>query len=223
MENKTHILVVDDDNRIRSLLKEYLNENNFIVSTSEDAENAKTKLSNFKYDLIILDVMMPGMDGIETCEKMRKIPTLTNALIIFLTARNEDFSQIAGLEAGADDYISKPIKPKVFLSRVKAILRRSNIKDEVQIYGDVKINFETKELEYKGSKHSLTKKEYGLLTLLASRPGKVFGRDEILQAVWGGDVVVGNRTIDVHIKKLREKTSSEHIKTVKGFGYKFTF
>ena len=217
------ILIVDDEKDILEFLGYNLRNQGYVVFEADNGKDAMSLAQETCPDLIILDVMMPGMDGIETCEKMRKIPALTNALIIFLTARNEDFSQIAGLEAGADDYISKPIKPKVFLSRVKAILRRSNIKDEVQIYGDLKISFETKELEYKGSKHSLTKKEYGLLTLLASRPGKVFGRDEILQAVWGGDVVVGNRTIDVHIKKLREKTSSEHIKTVKGFGYKFTF
>ena len=167
--------------------------------------------------------MMPGIDGIETCQSMREMPKLKDTLIIFLTARNEDFSQIAGLDAGADDYVSKPIKPKVFLSRIKAIFRRNQTQSNLESYGDVEINYDTKQLKFKGKEQSLTKKEYDLLLLLCSKPGKVFNREEILQSVWGGDVVVGNRTIDVHIKRLREKTSSDYIKTVKGFGYKFIF
>ena len=217
------ILIVDDEKDILEFLGYNLRAEGYEVFESNNGEDAISLAQEISPGLIILDVMMPGIDGIETCERMRSIPNLKNSLIVFLTARNEDFSQIAGLEAGADDYISKPIKPKVFLSRIKAILRRKGKQEEQQAFGDVVIDFETKQLVFKGEVQNLTKKEYGLLTLLTSRPGKVFGRDEILQKVWGDDVVVGNRTIDVHIKRLREKTSSEHIKTVKGFGYKFTF
>lgn len=217
------ILIVDDEKDILEFLGYNLRAEGYEVFESKNGEDAISLAQEISPGLIILDVMMPGIDGIETCERMRSIPNLKNSLIVFLTARNEDFSQIAGLEAGADDYISKPIKPKVFLSRIKAILRRRGKQEEQQAFGDVVIDFETKQLVFKGEVQNLTKKEYDLLTLLTSRPGKVFGRDEILQKVWGNDVVVGNRTIDVHIKRLREKTSSEHIKTVKGFGYKFTF
>lgn len=217
------ILIVDDEKDILEFLGYNLRAEGYEVFESNNGEDAISLAQEISPALIILDVMMPGIDGIETCQRMRSISSLKNSLITFLTARSEDFSQIAGLEAGADDYISKPIKPKVFLSRVKAILRRKGKKEEQQVFGDVVINFETKQLVFKGEIQNLTKKEYGLLKLLISRPGKVFDREEILQKVWGDDVVVGNRTIDVHIKRLREKTSSEHIKTVKGFGYKFTF
>jgi len=217
------ILIVDDEKDILEFLGYNLRAEGYEVFESNNGEDAISLAQEILPALIILDVMMPGIDGIETCQRMRSISSLKNSLITFLTARSEDFSQIAGLEAGADDYISKPIKPKVFLSRVKAILRRKGKKEEQQVFGDVVINFETKQLVFKGEIQNLTKKEYGLLKLLISRPGKVFDREEILQKVWGDDVVVGNRTIDVHIKRLREKTSSEHIKTVKGFGYKFTF
>jgi len=217
------ILIVDDEKDILEFLGYNLRAEGYEVFESNNGEDAISLAQEISPALIILDVMMPGIDGIETCQRMRSIPSLKSSLITFLTARSEDFSQIAGLEAGADDYISKPIKPKVFLSRVKAILRRKGKQEEQQVFGDVAINFETKQLVFKGKIQNLTKKEYGLLKLLISRPGKVFDREEILQKVWGDDVVVGNRTIDVHIKRLREKTSSEHIKTVKGFGYKFTF
>ena len=217
------ILIVDDEKDILEFLGYNLRAEGYEVFESNNGEDAISLAQEILHALIILDVMMPGIDGIETCQRMRSISSLKNSLITFLTARSEDFSQIAGLEAGADDYISKPIKPKVFLSRVKAILRRKGKKEEQQVFGDVVINFETKQLVFKGEIQNLTKKEYGLLKLLISRPGKVFDREEILQKVWGDDVVVGNRTIDVHIKRLRGKTSSEHIKTVKGFGYKFTF
>ena len=217
------ILIVDDEKDILEFLGYNLRAEGYEVFESNNGEDAISLAQEILPALIILDVMMPGIDGIETCQRMRSIPSLKSSLITFLTARSEDFSQIAGLEAGADDYISKPIKPKVFLSRVKAILRRKSKQEEQQVFGDVVINFETKQLVFKGEIQNLTKKEYGLLKLLISKPGKVFDREEILQKVWGDDVVVGNRTIDVHIKRLREKTSSEHIKTVKGFGYKFTF
>ena len=174
--------------------------------------------------LIILDVMMPLMDGIEACEKLRKLPELNQAVITFFTARGEDYSMVAGFEAGADDYITKPIKPKVLISKVKALLRRfkEKVTEEPHLkLGDLTINRE----EYKVLKGStellLPRKEFELLALLASKPGKVFKREEILDSVWGNDVVVGGRTIDVHIRKLREKIGDKRFKTVKGVGYKF--
>ena len=217
------ILIVDDEKDILEFLGYNLRKEGHEVSEAKTGDEALQLVKNNTPDLIILDVMMPGIDGIETCQRMREMPKLKDTLIIFLTARNEDFSQIAGLDAGADDYVSKPIKPKVFLSRIKAIFRRNQTQSDLESYGDVEINYDTKQLKFKGKEQSLTKKEYDLLLLLCSKPGKVFNRDEILQYVWGGDVVVGNRTIDVHIKRLREKTSSDYIKTVKGFGYKFIF
>ena len=217
------ILIVDDEKDILEFLGYNLRKEGYDVSEAKTGDEALQLVKNNTPDLIILDVMMPGIDGIETCQRMREMPKLKDTLIIFLTARNEDFSQIAGLDAGADDYVSKPIKPKVLLSRIKAIFRRNQTQSNLESYGDVEINYDTKQLKFKGKEQSLTKKEYDLLLLLCSKPGKVFNRDEILQSVWGGDVVVGNRTIDVHIKRLREKTSSDYIKTVKGFGYKFKF
>ena len=217
------ILIVDDEKDILEFLGYNLRKEGYEVIEAKTGDEALQLVKNNTPDLIILDVMMPGIDGIETCQRMREMPKLKDTLIIFLTARNEDFSQIAGLDAGADDYVSKPIKPKVFLSRIKAIFRRNQTQSNLESYGDVEINYDTKQLKFKGKEQSLTKKEYDLLLLLCSKPGKVFNRDEILQYVWGGDVVVGNRTIDVHIKRLREKTSSDYIKTVKGFGYKYIF
>ena len=217
------ILIVDDEKDILEFLGYNLRKEGYEVSEAKTGDEALQLVKNNTPDLIILDVMMPGIDGIDTCQRMREMPKLKDTLIIFLTARNEDFSQIAGLDAGADDYVSKPIKPKVLLSRIKAIFRRNQTQRDLESYGDVEINYDTKQLKYKGKEKSLTKKEYDLLLLLCSKPGKVFNREEILQSVWGGDVVVGNRTIDVHIKRLREKTSSDYIKTVKGFGYKFIF
>ena len=219
----SRILIVDDEKDILEFLGYNLRKEGYEVFESKNGEDAILLAKKVAPELIILDVMMPGIDGIETCSRMRSLSQLKDTLIVFLTARNEDFSQIAGLDAGADDYISKPIKPKVLLSRIKAILRRNKDQKDLQSFGDVAINFATKQLIFKGEQKDLTKKEYGLLNLLCSKPGRVFTRDEILQNVWGDDVVVGNRTIDVHIKRLREKTSSDHIKTVKGFGYKFTF
>ena len=217
------ILIVDDEKDILEFLGYNLRKEGYEVIEAKTGDEALQLVKNNTPDLIILDVMMPGIDGIETCQSMREMPKLKDTLIIFLTARNEDFSQIAGLDAGADDYVSKPIKPKVLLSRIKAIFRRNQTQSDLESYGDVEINYDTKQLKFKGKEQSLTKKEYDLLLLLCSKPGKVFNREEILKSVWGGDVVVGNRTIDVHIKRLREKTSSDYIKTVKGFGYKFIF
>jgi len=174
--------------------------------------------------LIILDVMMPEMDGIEACEQIRKIPELEDTIIAFLTARGEDYSQMAGFDAGADDYITKPIKPKVLVSKVKALLRRYRDNDKaasVVKLGDITINREEYKIIQDNDEMALPRKEFELLSLLASKPGKVFKREDILDKVWGNDIVVGGRTIDVHIRKLREKIGDDKIKTVKGVGYKF--
>jgi two-component system alkaline phosphatase synthesis response regulator PhoP len=175
--------------------------------------------------LIILDVMMPEMDGIEACEKIRNISALDNTIITFLTARGEDYSQVAGFDAGADDYITKPIRPKVLVSKVKALLRRlkegGNAQDDIFKVGDIVINREEYKIVNKGEELILPRKEFELLALLTSKPNKVFKRETILDRVWGSEVVVGGRTIDVHIRKLREKIGEEHFKTVKGVGYKF--
>jgi len=175
--------------------------------------------------LIILDVMMPGMDGIEACEKIREIPELKEVIITFFTARSEDYSMVAGYEAGADDYITKPIKPKVLVSKVKSLLRRLKENDEsvsdIVTLGDLIINREEYKISIGKVELSLPRKEFELLSLLCSKPGKVFKREEILDKVWGNEVVVGGRTIDVHIRKLREKIGDDYFKTVKGIGYKF--
>jgi two-component system alkaline phosphatase synthesis response regulator PhoP len=176
--------------------------------------------------LIILDVMMPGMDGMETCRELREISELKNVLIAFLTARNEDYSQIAGFDVGADDYITKPIKPLVLISRVKALIRRrfpsGQNENQIEI-GGLKIDHDRYIVIKENIEINLPNKEFKLLALLAAKPGKVFTRDSILQQVWGDEVVVGDRTIDVHIRKLREKLGDEYIKTIKGVGYKFEF
>ena len=175
-------------------------------------------------DLIIMDVMMPEMDGMEACENIRKIPELSNVIITFLTARSEDYSQVAGFDAGADDYITKPIKPKLLVSKVKALLRRLKEKEqnsETLNVGGIEINREEYKIVKDNIEIALPRKEFELFYLLASKPGKVFKRDEILDKVWGNEVVVGGRTIDVHIRKLREKIGEELFKTIKGVGYKF--
>ena len=182
------------------------------------------KAKKHKPELIILDVMMPEMDGIEACEKLRLIPELSETVITFLTARGEDYSQVAGFEAGADDYITKPIKPKVLTSKVKSLLRRFKTQDDSQQIlklGNITINREEYKIFVDTQEMVLPRKEFELLSLLASKPGKVFKREDILDRVWGNDVVVGGRTIDVHIRKLREKIGEQKFKTIKGVGYKF--
>ena len=216
------ILVVDDEKDILEFLGYNLRNEGYNVTLCNSGEEAIELTKNFSPDLIILDIMMGGMNGIETCSLLRKKENLKDSLIVFLTARNEDFSEISAFEVGADDYIYKPIKPRVFLSRIQAVLRRVN-KEKIQKFDNIEINFETMEISVGGKKQILRKKEFLLLQLLTSKPGKVFKRDEILNSVWGTDVIVGDRTIDVHIKKLREKLSPEKIKTIKGFGYKFEF
>lgn len=218
------ILLVDDEPDILEIVGYNLSSGGYQVFTAanglEAIEVAKRELPN----LIILDVMMPKMDGIEACEQLRKLPELSNTIITFLTARNEDYSQVAGFDAGADDYITKPIKPKVLLSKVKGLLRRTSVEknDENSLsIGQLVINRDEYKVLKEGVELVLPRKEFELLFLLTSKPGKVFTRDEILNAVWGNDVVVGGRTIDVHIRKLREKIGEQSFKTVKGVGYKF--
>lgn len=219
------LLLVDDEADILEFVSYNLKKEGFNVSTASNGEEGLKKAKKEKPHLILLDVMMPGMDGIETCDQIRNASGLENTLIAFLTARGEDYSQVAGFDAGADDYITKPIKPKVLVSRIKALLRRygqnNQSNDSVQEFGNLTIDLEKYQVRYKGKKLDLPRKEFELLSLLISRPGKVFHRDEILDKIWGNEVVVGGRTIDVHIRKLREKIGDKFIKTVKGVGYKF--
>ncbi|MBL4668441.1 MAG: response regulator transcription factor [Flavobacteriales bacterium] len=218
------ILLVDDEPDIIEFLGYNLTKEGFDVSTASSGKKAIEIAKKIKPDLIILDVMMPEMDGIETCYEIRETEGLKDTLIAFLSARGEDYSQVAGFDAGADDYITKPIKPRLLVSRVKAILRRKTNEKELglsETEASIKIDRE-KYLVYKeGEEMSFPKKEFELLALLISKPGKVFTRDVILERVWGGEVVVGDRTIDVHIRKLREKLGDHYIKTIKGVGYKF--
>ena len=222
------ILLVDDEPDILEFLSYNLKKEGYAVYTASNGKEALEVASKTLPHLIILDVMMPDLDGMETCRELRSMDSQKGVLIAFLTARGEDYSQIAGFDAGADDYINKPIKPRVFLSRVKALLRRvGDISEEKQDMllelGDLKIDRERYLLFYKNREIQAPKKEFELLSLLASKPGKVFTRDEIMKTVWGDEVIVGDRTIDVHIRKLREKLDDRFIKTVKGVGYKFEF
>lgn len=216
------ILLVDDEQDILEIIGYNLSQEGYQVFTANNGVEALEKAQKELPNLIILDVMMPEMDGMEACEKIRKIPSLQNTIITFLTARGEDYSQVAGFDAGADDYITKPVKPKVLVSKVKALLRR--VKEESQgdvlNVGDIEINREEYKIVKDGVEIILPRKEFELFYLLASKPGKVFKREEILDKVWGNEVVVGGRTIDVHIRKLREKIGDEWFKTIKGVGYK---
>jgi two-component system alkaline phosphatase synthesis response regulator PhoP len=218
------ILLVDDEPDILEIVEYNLSAEGYNVITAEDGVEAVKLAKKKKPQLIILDVMMPEMDGIEACEQIRKIPELADTIITFLTARGEDYSQMAGFDAGADDYITKPIKPKVLVSKVNALLRRfkeEDISSNVLKVGNLVINRDEYKIINNDVEIILPRKEFELLSLLASKPGKVFKREEILDNVWGNDVVVGGRTIDVHIRKLREKIGDDSFKTVKGVGYKF--
>ena len=219
------ILLVDDEPDILEILKYNLTAQGYQVYTAKNGIEGVEKAKKKNPHLIILDVMMPEMDGIEACEIIRNTKGLENTIITFLTARGEDYSQVAGFDAGADDYITKPIKPKVLVSKIKALLRRlkedSNQVEEVMKVGDIVINREEYKVVNNGDEIVLPRKEFELLALLASKPDKVFKREVILDKVWGQEVVVGGRTIDVHIRKLREKIGDDHFKTVKGVGYKF--
>ena len=219
------ILCVDDEPDILEILKYNLSSEGYDVSTAKDGKSA-LKIANDKVpNVIIMDIMMPNMDGIEACEALRANDRFNDTLIMFLTARGEDYSHIAAYEAGADDYVTKPVKPKILVSKVKGLLRRSKKNfekeiDEIQ-FGNFKINRDTYKVYVDDKSISLPKKEFELLSLLCSKPDKVFKREKIMEKVWGEQVVVGDRTIDVHIRKLREKIGDKYFKTVKGVGYKF--
>lgn len=222
--NKQKILLVDDEQDILDLVSYNLEKEGFDVTTASNGRQALDLAKKVIPDLILLDVMMPEMDGMETCMELREISQLEKTMIAFLTARAEDYSQIAGFDAGADDYISKPIKPRVLISRVKALLRRqdnSAVNRRTFSAKGISIDKDRYVVLKEGNELNLPKKEFELLALLISQPGRVFTREVILSTVWGNDVVVGDRTIDVHIRKLREKLGEGYFRTVKGVGYKF--
>lgn len=218
------VLLVDDEPDILELLKYNLEREGYSVQTALNGKEAIKAAKSGHPDLIVLDIMMPGMDGVEVCMQLRQLPEFKNTLITFLTARGEDYSQIAGFEAGADDYITKPIRPKVFVTKIKALLKRRGgepAEERVLESNGVRVDLE-KVMVYVGDREiQLPKKEFELLVLLIGKPGKVFKRDEIYGQIWGNELFVGDRTIDVHIRKLREKIGEERIKTIKGIGYKF--
>lgn len=218
------ILLVDDEQDILEIVGYNLSQEGYKIVTASNGKEAIAVAKKELPQLIIMDVMMPEMDGMEACENIRKLPELKDVIITFLTARSEDYSQVAGLDAGADDYIAKPIKPKLLISKVKALLRR--LKDDTAavdniVVGGIQINREEYKIVMDDKEIVLPRKEFELFYLLASKPGKVFKREEILDKVWGNEVIVGGRTIDVHIRKLREKIGEDLFKTIKGVGYKF--
>ncbi len=226
--SKYKILLVDDEEDILEFISYNLEKEGFRIYKASNGTKAIEMAKKYEPHLILLDVMMPEIDGIQTCEEIRKIPTLSGVLIAFLTARGEDYSQIAGFEAGGDDYITKPIKPKLLVSRVKALLKRYNISKKeteeeslIESIGDIQIDRERYLVMLKGKEMFLPKKEFELLNLLMSKPEKVFTREEIFHNIWGDNIIVGDRTIDVHIRKLREKLGNDYIRTIKGVGYKF--
>ena len=219
------ILCVDDEPDILEILKYNLSNEGYNVSTAADGKSAIEMAYNISPSLIIMDVMMPNMDGIEACEKLRSDEKFNDTIIMFLTARGEDYSHVAAYDAGADDYVTKPVKPKVLVSKVKGLLRRlkkviANDINEI-VFDDIKIDREKYKVYISDNVLNLPRKEFELLYLLASKPDKVYKREKIMESVWGSEVVVGDRTIDVHIRKLREKVGDKYFKTVKGVGYKF--
>lgn len=228
MDTKAKILIVDDEEDILEVLSYNLQKEGFEVETASDGQLALEKAESFNPHLIILDVMMPQMDGIEVCQKLRTMSRFSKTLIVFLTARSEAFTQITALDSGGDDFINKPIKPNILKSRINALLRRHpdlqlSENEHLAKFGNLSIDFEQFKAIVSGTDAGLAKKEFELLALLSSKPGKVFKRNEILSKIWGNDVIVGDRTIDVHIRKLREKIGSDYIHTMKGVGYKFEF
>lgn len=223
--NKLKVLIVDDEPDILELVEYNLKKEGYQVFSATNGQDAVVTARKVMPDMIVLDIMMPKMDGIETCRTLRQMPEFKNTFMIFLTARSEEYSEIAGFNVGADDYIAKPIKPRALISRINAILRRNNaaesqVENKIEI-GDLVIDRETYLVYHNGQKVVLAKKEFELLYLLASKPGKVFTRETILKNIWEDSVVVTNRTIDVHIRKLREKVGETYISTTKGVGYKF--
>lgn len=228
MSEEIRIMLVDDEEDILEFLQYNLEKHNYKVVSYTEGEEALSSIQNFKPHLVVLDIMMPGLNGIEICEKIKAKEEWENIMVAFLTARSESFTHVSALDSGGDDFITKPIKPSVFLSRIKAILRRHPVlsqktKQKLLKFGELTIDFERYSI-LKGNKSIvLAKKEFELLSLLVSKPGRVFKRAEILNSVWGNEVIVGDRTIDVHIRKLREKMGSSFIQTVKGVGYKFDF
>lgn len=234
MENRNKILIVDDDSDIREFLSYNLGRECYEVHCAANGIEAIQKAGQTNPDLILLDIMMPGADGIEVCQQLRELPEMNRVIIVFLTARSEDYSQIAGFDAGADDYITKPVKPKIIVKKIESLLRHHNRllndlkkpeenKHSKFVFSNLSIDIEMHRIEKDGIEILLPKKEFKLLKLLISKPGKVFTRDEIYYAIWGNKVVVGDRTIDVHVRKLREKIGDDFIKTMKGIGYKFEF
>ena len=219
------ILCVDDEPDILEILKYNLSSEGYNVLTANDGLSAISKAKEIIPNLIIIDIMMPNMDGIEACEKLRADQKFNDTIIMFLTARGEDYSHVAAYEAGADDYVTKPVKPKVLVSKVKGLLRRLKNITENNInnieFENIKIDREKYKVYISDKTLNLPRKEFELFYLLASKPDKVFKRDKIMEMVWGGEVIVGDRTIDVHIRKLREKIGDKYFKTVKGVGYKF--
>ena len=225
MKKQRKILIVDDDEDILDFISYNLHKNGYLVEEATNGKEAIEKTKSFKPHLIIMDVMMPEMDGMTACKKIKSMPEFKDISVVFLTARSEEGAELEGFESGADDYITKPLKPRILLSRIKAVMKRGASKKddvaEILDLGDLIIDRESYSVTFKGEEQILPKKEFELLHLLASKPGKVFTRDKILEKVWGTDVFVVDRTIDVHIRKLREKLSNELITTIKGVGYKF--
>jgi two-component system alkaline phosphatase synthesis response regulator PhoP len=225
MESKnTKILIVDDEKDIIEFLQYSFEKEGYNVFTARNGTQGREIAIKEKPDLIILDIMMPGIDGVELCKELREVPDLEDSLIIFLTARAEDYSQIAGFEVGADDYITKPVRPRVLLARVQALLKRKSkakVDENIIDANDIQINKDRREVIFEGESVHIPKIEFDLLVLLASNPGKIFSREEIYSKIWGNEVYVSDRTLDVHIRKLREKIGKEHIKTIKGVGYGF--
>lgn len=225
-KNKYRVLVIDDEEPILELLKYNLEKNDYDVKTASNGIKGVEIAKRYKPDLILLDIMMPKQDGVETCRQLREIPELASAYIIFLTARSEEYSEVAAFDVGADDYIVKPIKPRALMSRINALFRRDYKKkdnvDQIEI-GDISIDRSSYTISILGKGEiTLPKKEFELLYFLAQSPNKVFSRDDLLQNIWGTDVYVLARTVDVHIRKVREKIGDDYIKTVKGVGYKFS-
>jgi len=225
-KQKTKILIVDDEPDILEFLKYNFEKENYDVSTAKNGLKAIEKAKKNSPDLIILDVMMPDLDGIEVCRQLREMPQFASTIIVFLTARNEDYSEIAGFDVGADDYVAKPIRPRALLARIKSLLARKtkdNYSQTILTFGSLSIDIEKRMVKKHLQTVDLPKKEFQILLMLASNPEKVFLRDEIYNTVWGSDIIVGDRTLDVHIRKLRKNIGKEFIKTSKGTGYSFVF